>query len=84
MLLQGPDLLIDLGVLDVEQFAVNCVVDEQVHVLRRSGHVSWHLQLIADLVRLVLDVLEVLLGERLVLEQLEYVSSRGAHTVSNL
>ena len=70
MFLQSPYLLIDFRVLNEEKFTVYRVVDEQVHVLRRSSDISWHLQLLRHLFGLVLDVLQVFLLESLVLEEL--------------
>jgi len=67
--LEGPDAGVDFGVFDGEELAVYRVVYEEVHVFALGFGDAGLRQLFIDCVDTEFDVLEVLLLERLILEQ---------------
>lgn len=68
-LLEGPNFLVNFIVLNVEQLAVDRVVDEQIHVFSLGSHLSLSGQKYLHVIDLDVDVLEILLLESFVFEK---------------
>ena len=69
VLLQRPDLLVELGILDRKQLLVHRVIGEQGHVVAWGLDNARGAQLNLDTIGLPLEILEVLFLECLVLEE---------------
>ena len=78
--LQGPDLLVKLRILYLEKLLVHRVVCQEGHVVRGGCDDARGAQLHLDSLSLPLEVLQILLLERLVLEELVRLIKVGSDT----
>lgn len=67
--LESPDLLVDFAVLNTEELTVDRVINEQSHIFSLALNRARGVELSLDNFDFGLDVMKVVLGEGLVLEE---------------